>query len=418
MPTANGFWRPLPFGLLWLIIENFGPLPLATHLPMVFFHSVNAVLTMVLARSLGWSNVLSYFAGAFFLINFGGFIAVSTFQNSMDVMMTMFHLGALILVSAGLTKRRFVLLALFFALAAMCKETAVVFPGLIMAWWFCSRPEIEVKPRVLITGFLLLCVLAGIFAAFVLYIQSTSESYWSEGRFVIDPVTAFRQWADYLISGFFPYLHIVDLPVFTLKLSHPVLWSLRLLSALAVAILVLWCWRSRNWLPIVLLLCASFSFGPACFLTTPPRARYLYPALPFFSLFVMWLICKLSGPGRWIASGMIASLSILFIISFYTAPVVRDYRRTAKEVESFVREVKRLAPTWEPGSEVAIYDHPHPGDDPWRWVYCQLLFDLFTPKTRAELVIDTTTADTRYAYRFKAGRLTELENEPQAPPSH
>jgi len=46
-------------------------------------------------------------------------------------------------------------------------------------------------------------------------------------------------------------------------------------------------------------------------------------------------------------------------------------------VEAFVQEARLESAHWTPGQTIAVQHHPHPGEEPFRWVYCQLLFDLF-----------------------------------------
>lgn len=70
-------------------------------------------------------------------------------------------------------------------------------------------------------------------------------------------------------------------------------------------------------------------------------------------------------------------------------------------------EIQPLAPGWVKGSQIAIFDHPHPGEPPWRWAYCQQIFNLFIPKAEARIILDATTPETAYSYRFAAGRLEE-----------
>ena len=87
---------------------------------------------------------------------------------------------------------------------------------------------------------------------------------------------------------------------------------------------------------------------------------------------------------------------------------IDDETGVAAEVEQFVKEVKQLAPSWEPDSLVSILDHPHPGSAPWRWVYCQLLFNIFAPEAQARLALDVIVPETKYAYRFDGYSLREI----------
>jgi hypothetical protein len=63
---------------------------------------------------------------------------------------------------------------------------------------------------------------------------------------------------------------------------------------------------------------------------------------------------------------------------------------------------------WKDGDLVVILDHPHPGKDPWRWVYCQQLADVFVghPKVTIYLSRNPRAAAT---YRFAADELIRLE---------
>jgi hypothetical protein len=79
--------------------------------------------------------------------------------------------------------------------------------------------------------------------------------------------------------------------------------------------------------------------------------------------------------------------------------------------------LKRLAPGWAPHSRIAIYNHPHPGSPPWRWSYCQQLFNIFIPEAHATVALDTITSDTAYVYRFEKNRLIEVRTPEQIRPA-
>jgi hypothetical protein len=411
-PMSNGFWRPLPLSLMWLMVTLFGHSPIACNAVPVFFHALNGVLLRCVATRMGWPRWAATAGGVFFVAHFAAFPAVSTMQNIMDVMLGTVALATLCVIlhptGSGLWWR----LSGLFLVGLMTKETAVVIPWLAAAWWWAASPHHQNSSdksgrRTIAT----LCVLSLLAAIVILKLQSTSRhSYLFQGKLGADPLTIVRQVLDYLLSTVFPFIHIAVMPYKHIEMPHVALWALRFGVAAFLGFLA---WRAimkKDRWPLALAGGALLLVLPPSVASTTPEGRFVYAAIAPVVLLGGELLRRIHGaiPGRMVIMGVLASTAFS-VWAFACSPTVREYRRLADEVEAFVAEARRLAPTWKAGCHISIYGHPLPGTEQFRWAYCQQLFLNFVPEAQITVVIDRTTHKTCHAYQFQYRRLVPVD---------
>ncbi|CAN5356700.1 hypothetical protein BH09SUM1_BH09SUM1_27120 [soil metagenome] len=408
-PIALGFWRPLPLSLAWIVVRLFGPAPLPTHLLPIFFHALNGTLCFIIGKQLGWSGRRSFAAGMLLILHFGAFVPVCSFQTLMDVMVTTGILGGILAaISPCAGTMRLALVAACYLFAIGCKETAVVYPVVVYAW-FAVRGRYE--PRGLLLRVWVAAVIVTVLhGGAVLCLQRLyGSSYMQSGRVHFAPVSFVRQMLDYLFSLALPQVHAVAMPWFTPVLSHPVLWAIRFSLAIGLVLLGIASLRAKDFFTVALVASAAACLAPPSLLGGAPEARFLYAGIPFFA----FLLCHLAGSqNRSVAFGVKAfavSATLLSLISFRASPTVLRYVESAKTVEDFVQQVSAASADWPDGSMIAIYDHPHPmAEESYRWALCQELFNLFLPEKPITLALDKTPPEAFAAYRFKDGALIRI----------
>lgn len=373
LPMPNGFWRPLGNGTVWVLSALCGERPFVLHLPGVLLHGLVAFLVFCAARIvLGLSAIWAGFAALLLLIHPGAFAAVAQMANLPDVFLGVAMLAGWIAWDRWLHTRR---AGWLFGVAAgallslASKETAVVLPLCWVLWAFAVGRLDRGTARVLLpVG--IVCA-AQVIA--ILWLQKTSTlSYTSESRTVWLPLHVLRQFADYGASMAIPYLHTMEWPVRHLALSHGALWLIRGL-VLATAGMALW-GAARGARGAALLLMALMVVVPVSVLSGAPQGRFLYAALPFACLAIAMVM---RGLRPRLALSLAAVFMVLYLPGVRLSPTSVHYRETASRVEAFVEEARLESAHWAPGQTISVQHHPHPGEAPFRWVYCQLLFDLF-----------------------------------------
>jgi len=411
LPIENGFWRPIPLSIAWLLVKVFGPWPFASHLIPVLSHVFNSMLVGMLARNRGLRPLSAGAVALFYAGHFAAFPAVSMMQNLMDVLFGTGVLLTLLVVDGGRGTVRLGRLAVVFLLGLACKETAMVLPFVATVWWMASArpsaaPEEMRANKARLVALNALGVLAII--AIVALQLGTQHSYVGDGRLLLHPQAMVRQACDYLLSGAFPYFHLVALPIGDWHFSHGFLWLLRAGVAgcfLALALLAL---RHRVLNPLAFGVIALATISPATLLAGPPEGRFVYAAIGPILLLGVELFLRSRRPMRIVMLTLGGISAALSVYSFRWSPSMATYLRTANEVELLVAEVGLHAAQWKKGERVAIIAHPHPGAPALHWTYGQQLLLLFQPDSGVLYALDDwRTAD--HTYLYSQGRLLELQ---------
>ncbi len=140
---GDGFFRPV--GLLSFALDGAwaGQDAVLWHLPGLALHTANALLVTWVAMRMGASPLPAFFAGALFAVHGGRPEAVVWVAARFDLLATLFVLVALLLFDYG----RPVLAAAAFVLAVLSKESAYVFPALLLCWSaYRGRPQRRTIP--------------------------------------------------------------------------------------------------------------------------------------------------------------------------------------------------------------------------------------------------------------------------------
>jgi hypothetical protein len=412
LPMSNGFWRPLPLSISWLLVFFFGLSPIAFHLLPILFHSLNAILLRQVALNHGmgfkWGTVLGYL----FISHFAAFPAVSMMQNLMDVLLGTGVLLSLFIVDGSQPTFPFGRFSIIFLLTLTCKETAGLLPilALVWLWGTASDHSWQKLKSILPTATFLIC--QSVFAiSLSLFMQYNMEnSYTQQGVLEFQPLSLIRQMCDYILSLIFPFIHVVEFPILPIILSHILLWIIRALVIMVLAITILGFYRSQQFIPVSLIFIVVCILLPACLLDGFPHGRFLYAALaPTILIVAIWIMQSSQLIKRIVFLTSIIMLPIS-IISFYASPTVTHYVLAAKQVEQFMNESLEVSEKWSDGDEIAIYDHPHPGENPIRWTYCQQLYNLFLNGKKVTLLLDWSSPTTKHVYRYDQGHLEPMQD--------
>jgi hypothetical protein len=407
-PCSNGFLRAPTFLMARGLIDLFGFSPLPFHLACLLIHALAATLTGCLAwRLLGESPRTGWIAVLLFATHLGAYPSAMMLANSCDSMLTVGILGGILAWerwTANGGRAWLAACAACFAFAIVAKESAIIFPALL----FLLTLVYGHAPRrrwIALAGFGLA---AALYAGVIYTRQShTPISYLATGTLSFSPKNYCRQLADFSISTIVPFLHVAALPLGgRLNIPHAVLWGLRLLTLTGLVALAVQFLRSpRGRLNHGLALSAAAGLLMPSLYAGKPDARFIYLALPFVCILLASLFIHSRRAVRAALSCGVIILWGLFTLSFFTSETLTSYRSNARDVGRFTHEVIRLAPDWKPGSTIAIFNHPYPNPSEWRWVYCQLIFNIFIPQARATLALDAITPETARAYRFNGREL-------------
>ena len=145
---GDGFFRPFGFISLALDARLGGFNPVFWHASSLAIHSANSVLVLFLARRLGASALAAGFAGALFAVHGIDPEAVVWIAGRFDLLATLFLLTGLLLFTmtskndtVSFKLHAFALAC--FALAALSKEAAFIFPLLVAGYALWNRQRLR-----------------------------------------------------------------------------------------------------------------------------------------------------------------------------------------------------------------------------------------------------------------------------------
>ncbi|MCX7018638.1 MAG: hypothetical protein NTY46_06545 [Candidatus Sumerlaeota bacterium] len=399
LPVSNGFWRPGILLPAHACLRVFGLCPLPFHLFAIAFHIIACILTgLVAGRAFPLAGGRArWLASLLMAVNAAAFFSAASLSNSCDSFMACGILAGLLAWDAWLTSRSLLSgLFIYIGLLAtlMGKETGVIYPIILVLWAVCKGAPWGAYARKAAALFLIALAYAAIMAILQM---SNKGSYASQGLVRLFGRDPFRQALDYCLSAWWPFIHLIDLPGCAAALPHWALWALRFMTAFgAVALMAM---AARRPALRMYAFCAAsvvLIVLPPSFLRIPQHGRFVYPAVAMACITVAGLA---SGPRSGLRfAGMVFALLVCLcsVWSLTMSRAARGYLEISSNVELLVDDLKRIAPNWRrddgQGVTVLIFDHPHPGEPPWRWVYCQLIFDIFIPQSKAVIVLDAGSA--------------------------
>jgi uncharacterized membrane protein YjfL (UPF0719 family) len=138
---AGGFYRPVQLILYFIIFQIGGEQPFGFHLLNVALHAANAGLGYRLALRLGIDPRAALFGMLIWALHPLHTEAVTYISGTADPLFVFFSLWGLNILFPDITMRRVGMCVPIFALALLSKETAVVFPGLVVACLFFVRAQ-------------------------------------------------------------------------------------------------------------------------------------------------------------------------------------------------------------------------------------------------------------------------------------
>ncbi len=141
---GDGFFRPLGYVSFAVDARLGGMNPVWWHASSLAIHGANAVLVLFLARRLGASIMAAGFAGALFAVHGIHPEAVVWIAGRFDLVATFFLLaGLVIFTTAGTDIAPHIAALACFALAALSKEAAFIFPLLVAGYAFAKRRQLK-----------------------------------------------------------------------------------------------------------------------------------------------------------------------------------------------------------------------------------------------------------------------------------
>ena len=304
-PGVEGaFLRPLPSWVLTLLYQTFGRNDLPYHLLLVVIHGMVAFTAFLVLRRLSRQGIPAFLAALLFIICEDHGMTVAWITTLTDLLCVLFLNLAFLchIVSRQDGKRWSFLLSLVFFLAALTsKETAIVYPMIIIAFEFLYADRLKGAPLgitlpIRFRYFLQHCWAWGIplitLAAYMIFYRSLIPPM--RNLMYIDPIT---QPLDYLSAA------ITNLPVMFVGLLTQFLPSLVVMLpasspfviVVGVILIVLLIWalfpyrRERTiWFALLI-----FVLGLLPGLATDPGERLLYFPSVFGLYVIAWLIIQI-----------------------------------------------------------------------------------------------------------------------------
>ncbi len=129
---ATGFYRPLQMLFYLVIVQIFGLSPFAFHTLNIGLHAANACLVFGLGSRLGLRQAVSFLAALLWALHPIHTEAVTYISATADPLYSFFCLLGLFVLLPDFAARKFWFASFLFALAIGSKESAVIFPALVV----------------------------------------------------------------------------------------------------------------------------------------------------------------------------------------------------------------------------------------------------------------------------------------------
>lgn len=163
----SAFRRPLPPVIYFFVYQAFGLSLTAFHALNVLLQAVNAGLVYRLGRCFGMRLGVAFSAALLWSIHPLWTEAVTYASSTPELLYSFFCLVGILVLFPDFAPRRFWLAGVFFVLAILCKETAVVFPALAAFTLFLAGRD-RLRPSTYIRTWPLWLLLAA-YIIFYLY---------------------------------------------------------------------------------------------------------------------------------------------------------------------------------------------------------------------------------------------------------
>ncbi|MFH1593802.1 MAG: tetratricopeptide repeat protein [Candidatus Omnitrophota bacterium] len=149
------FYRPLQMFAHMLTYRAAGLNPVGYHLLSIIFHITTGLSLFWLVTLLFRDTLLALFSGILFITHPIHTEAISYVSGFTDPLMATFLLLAFVLYIKGLRSYKFfpyVLMLFSYTLALLAKESAIIFPGLLLIYHISFKEELKVNRLVPIAG--------------------------------------------------------------------------------------------------------------------------------------------------------------------------------------------------------------------------------------------------------------------------
>lgn len=344
---SAAFYRPIPTQIFFFILQKiFGLNQIFYHVFVYIIFSLSLWLVLRVSESLvnKKAAIYSMFFYAFSVTNFTRLYFLSAFQEI--AMFTLLMLSTLFILKSSM--KDYVLSVIFFILALGCKETAVVFPVILLLIFLNKREKyFKLIPFILI--------LSGYLFLYFSNIGLKSEGSYTWNFSILRAINTFSWYifwsigvpeffVDYVSSGFkiIPKFY-KDFP----QLSHILLVLIKI-SFLSIVVIALKNWKLfTNWKIYLGLSIFLISIFPVLFL--PLHKFSLELTLPLFGFCLFLGLLVSSEKNKQLRLLVLFTYILLNIFSNYLTFVTNYTVSRAKLSEKIYSQFKSDYPTYPKG---------------------------------------------------------------------
>jgi hypothetical protein len=299
----GAFLRPLASWVLTLLYAVFGRNAAPYHVALVVVHGLVGFTSFLLFRRLSGRNAPALLAALLFLICEDHSMTVAWIATITDLLCALFLSLALLCHVVARQERKpwlFGLSLLLFITAFASKETAAIYPAMVILYEFCfadslnddvGQVALRGRVRLFLQHWWAWVVPLGVFLGYMILYRSIIPSWVSLAY--LDP---FSQ------PGQFLYRSVVNLPVMLVSLLTPFLPSLALLvpgtypflvaTGVLLCALLLWALLPYRREPAIWFCLAVFVLGLLPGLATEPGERLLYFPSAYGMFVLGWLVLQ------------------------------------------------------------------------------------------------------------------------------
>lgn len=139
--NPNGFYRPIPALVHFLVYQAFGASVVAFHAINVALHALTTCLVYLLGRRLNFGMGAAVAGALLWGLHPLHTEAVTFMASTPEILWTLFSLLGLVVLLPDFSPRKIGLAAAFFILALGCKQAAMIFPALATICLFLVTRE-------------------------------------------------------------------------------------------------------------------------------------------------------------------------------------------------------------------------------------------------------------------------------------
>lgn len=317
---VDSFYRPVQILSYLFTTEFFGKEPIAYHLLNIFLHSLNGVLIFLLLLNLKIDRKMSFFTALLWLVHPIQTEAVSYMSATADALHTLFLLLALLLLAKEQSWWRVLISLFIFALGLLSKESAVVFPGLLLTYRYLqSEDRFKLKAYVVTLPFWITAVGYVALRKSYLNFNADFEMYKQSNLYTESILIRLQTFLATLPE----YLRLLVWPdILSLDKPFPVMVSFANSSVIAGGLLIalgllsiFLTFKNKNWLVIsAAFLWFMAAHAPQSGVLIPVNSFFLdhwmyIPSIAFiftFVFFIFYFLPKLASPTLLIIAALLA----------------------------------------------------------------------------------------------------------------